>query len=138
VEHPFPGIELEGEFDAAVVEIDEAAVVAQPMSSMSISVVASRPGARCPRDRPACRHPRHFSHAGEMQMACRRASSRLDQRSWIELNWSARFGMMLRSIACSSQVHWKHRRLEDRGRRIRVVFQQFRRLAPSKLRSSRP
>ena len=30
VKHPFPGIELEGELDRAVVEIDEFAVVAQP------------------------------------------------------------------------------------------------------------
>ena len=30
VEHPFPGIELEREFDFAIVQIDEAAVVAQP------------------------------------------------------------------------------------------------------------
>ena len=27
-------------------------------------------------------------------------------RSWIELYWSACTGMMRRSIACSSQVHW--------------------------------
>ena len=62
VEHPFPGIELEGELDFAVIEVDEAAVVAQANVLDADQRGLSGPacaGGVLP-DRPACRHRGHW------------------------------------------------------------------------------
>src|SRR6185437_13885779 len=47
VEHPFPGIELEGEFDVAIVEIDKADAVLAPADIGDIDDRGGEPSLRC-------------------------------------------------------------------------------------------
>jgi hypothetical protein len=47
VKHPFPGIELEGEFDGAVVEIDEAASRRQGPMSLDVHQRGLQSGLAC-------------------------------------------------------------------------------------------
>ena len=69
VKHPFPGVELEREFDSAIVEIDEAAVFAE---ADILDVDQRRGQARLGRGVPEIGQRAGilgaFRHAGEMQM----------------------------------------------------------------------
>ncbi len=132
VEHPFPGIELEGEFDVAIVEIDEAAIVA-PADVLDVDHGRIEAGLPCGvleiGERAGILGV--FGGSGQMQVTAeRRVSSSLDQplMDRVELVGASGNDAPLDRLLEPGPL--KHRGLEDRGRGIRVVFQQFCRPAP--------
>jgi hypothetical protein len=140
VEHPFPGIELEGEFDSAVVEIDEFAVVAQAdvldidqrglKSGLARGILEVGEGAGV---------LGIFGHAGEMKVV--RAAEffpGIDQAFMDRIELIGALGDDVRSIPCSSQVHWNTAASKIEVGVSALYSSSFAGLRPSKLRSSRP
>ena len=140
VKHPLPGIELEGELDAAVVEIDEAAVVA-PSDVFDVDQSGGKAGLPCGVLEIGQRAGVFgaFGHSREMQVASgAELFPRLDQALMDRIELVGVRGDDAPLDRLLEPGPLKHRRLEDRGRGIRVIFQQFRRSASVEARSSRP
>jgi hypothetical protein len=131
VKHPFPGIELEGEFDWSVVEIDEVAVFAQSdvfdvdqrglQSGLARGVleIGQRAGILF-----------ILGHAGEMKMpGVGEFLPGVDQAFMdrIELVGALRDDVALDRLFEPGPL--KDRGFENRGRGVGVILQQFRRIA---------
>lgn len=130
VKHPFPGVELEDQRDVAVVEIDEAAGLVAPADLLDVEQ----------RGREACLARGVFEiseragvflaagGAGEVQMAAGTDSlPRRDQPLVDRVELVGARGDDAPPDRLLEPGPLKHRRLKDRGRCIRIVFEQFRR-----------
>ena len=127
MEHPFPGIELKGQFNGAVVEIDEAVVFGK---ANVLDVEQRGREARLPSgvfEIGQCAGIfRALHHAGEMQMM--RAAKFFPGLDQALMNRIVLVGALRDDGALDRLFQpgpLEHRGLEDRGRRVRVVLQQL-------------
>ncbi len=130
VEHPFPGIELEGERDVGLVEVDEAAGLVAPADLLDVEQPGRQPG--------LARGVFEISQragvfgiagdAGEMEMLPR--GNLLPRRDQPLVDGVVLVGTRGDDAAFDRLFEpgpLEHRRLEQRGRRVRIVFEQLRR-----------
>ncbi len=130
-EEPLPGIELEEHVDRVVLEVGEAARSGDAnVRDCEFRWSGGRPAARNPPCRrrspcPRCCPPRRRDAAG----IARRAGGPSEPRptSCSELNWSEPSGSRPAAIWSSSRSTGRTAGLEERGRRVGVVFEQLRR-----------
>ena len=130
--HPLPGVELEHQFDRLVARVDKAAAPA-PADGVHRQKRRSRvrPAARSPPDtRSVPRSSGTVGHAGEMQTSAPLARSRLPALDQALVQRIVLVGVLRDDAACHrilQPLPLEHRGLEHRGRRVGVVFQEFRR-----------
>ena len=129
MKHPFPGIELEREFDRAVVEIDEAVVFGK---ADVLDVEQRGRKARLPRGIFEIGQRagifRALQHSGQVQvMRAAKLSPRLDQALVDRIELVGGCGNDLPFDRLFQPGPLEHRGFEDRGRGVGIVFQKFRR-----------
>ena len=141
VKRPFPGIEFERGLDfAGVAEIDEAAVVAP---SDRFDIEQGGLNAALPRGvleigqgagiLGVLGHPRQMQVASGSHLLPRLDQPFMDR---VELVGTGGNDVPLDSPARPGPL--KNRRLEDRGRCVGIILQQFRRTPPVKIRMDQP
>src|SRR5579872_79967 len=131
LKHPLPRIKFEGEGDRAIVEIDKAALLA-PSDAFDTEQIGFKAGLPCGILKIGQRRGilRIVEQAGQMQvLGAGKLSPGVDQAFMerVELVGGGRQQAALDSLLKPRPL--KYRGLENRGRRVGVVFEQFRRSA---------
>src|SRR5271169_288336 len=134
MKHPFPGIEFEGKRDFAIVEIDEAAFVA-PSDGLDIEQCGLKAGLPCGILEIGKRAGvlGVVERSREMQAADSVADLLpcFDQAFMQRVELVGAGGKEMPLDPLLEPGPLKDRRLENRGRRIRVIFQEFCGTAPA-------